>query len=281
VLAWGNASIRKALIALLALGAQVPSRGGAQPQAPATQAPPPVPAFLQGAYPQRETNPEAVARGRELYTVYGCSFCHGEDARGGSNGPSLLRSQLVQRDEKGETIASVVRNGVPNTPMVGFPLETNQLADLAEFLHSFPLDSRDPSRQRPETIVTGNARSGRRYFEEHCADCHSVTADLEDIASRYPDPFELQQHWLMPSPAPPIRVRVTTAGGTTTEGVLARIDEFVVSLTLDDGTPRSFARDGDVPRVVIDDPLAGHKDLLPVYTDPDIHNVTAYLVTLK
>jgi mono/diheme cytochrome c family protein len=258
----------------------VPALTLAQAQVPA-QAAPPVPAFLQGAYPQRVTDPEAVARGRELYTVYGCSFCHGADTRGGSNGPSLLRSQLVQRDQAGETIVGVVRNGVPNTPMVGFALEPDEIADLAEFLHSFPLDSRDPSRQRPETIVTGNARSGRRYFEEHCAECHSVTDDLEDVASRYPDPFELQQTWLMPSPAPPIRVRVTASDGATTEGVLARIDEFIVSLELDDGTPRSFGRAGDVPTVAIDDPLAGHKDLLPVYTDRDIHNVTAYLVTLK
>lgn len=267
---------RAALLACLPTLAQAQ----APAQAPQAQAPP-LPAFLQGAYPQRETDPEAVARGRELYNVYGCAFCHGADTRGGSNGPSLLRSQLVQRDEAGETIASVVRNGVPNTPMIGFALAPGEIADLAEFLHSFPLDSRDPSRQRPETIVTGNARAGRRYFDEHCGSCHAAAGDLQGIATKYPDPFDLQQTWLMPSPAPPIRVRVTTQDGETAEGVLARIDEFVVGLTLDGGTPRTFARDGDMPRVVIDDALAAHKDLLPVYTDADIHDVTAYLVTLK
>jgi mono/diheme cytochrome c family protein len=242
---------------------------------------PPLPAFLQGAYPARETDPAAVERGKALYDAYGCAFCHGPDTRGGNQGPSLLRSQLVQRDQVGETIGPVIRNGVPNTTMVGFALEPAQITDIAQFLHSFALDSRDPARQRPESIVTGNARAGRRYFDAHCAECHSVSEDLRGLAARYPDAIELQTTWLMPRNAPPTRVRVTLPDGEVTEGRLARIDEFVVSLALDDGTQRSFARLGSVPQVEIQDPLAAHKALLPVYTDQGIHNVTAYLVTIE
>ena len=248
-------------------------------QAPA-QAPAPLPAFLQGAYPARETNPAAVARGQALYEAYGCSFCHGADTRGGNQGPSLLRSQLVQRDRAGETIGPVIQNGVPSTTMVGFALEPEQIADIAEFLHSFALDSRDPARERPASIVTGNPRAGRRYFAAHCAECHSVGDDLRGVADRYPDPVELQTNWLMPRNPPPTRVRVTAPDGLATDGRLARIDEFVVSVALDDGTQRSFARVGSVPRVEIQDPLAAHKALLPEYTDSDIHDVTAYLATL-
>jgi mono/diheme cytochrome c family protein len=243
--------------------------------------PPPLPAFLQGAYPARETDPAAVERGKALYEAYGCAFCHGADTRGGNQGPSLLRSQLVQRDQAGETIGPVIRNGVPNTTMVGFALEPPQIADIAQFLHSFALDSRDPARQRPESIVTGNARAGRRYFEAHCAECHSVSEDLRGVAARYPDAVELQTNWLMPRNAPPTRVRVTAPDGEVAEGRLARIDEFVVSVALDDGTQRSFARDGADPQVEIQDPLAAHKTLLPVYTDSDIHDITAYLVTIE
>ncbi len=237
--------------------------------------------FLEAAYPQRVTDPAAVERGRELYSVYACAFCHGADTRGGNGGPSLLRSQLVQRDEAGETIADVILNGVPDTAMVGVSLRPEAIADIAEFLHSFELNSRDPTRQAPATIVTGNRRAGRRYFDARCGDCHSVTGDLQGIASRYPDPRNLQQAWLMPRMAAPITARVTTPRGDTTEGRLVRIDEFIVSLALRDGSERSFKRDGDVPTIAIDDPLTGHKDLLPVYTDPDIHNVTAYLVTIE
>jgi mono/diheme cytochrome c family protein len=252
----------------------------AQPQ-PQPQTTPSLPAFLQGAYKERVTNPEAVARGKALYDAYGCAFCHGPDTRGGNQGPSLLRSQLVQRDQAGETIGPVIRNGVPNTTMVGFALEPEQIADIAEFLHSFVLDSRDPARQRPASIVTGNPRAGRRYFDAHCAECHSVSEDLRGIAARYPDPVELQTSWLMPRNAPPTRVRVMAPDGEVTEGRLARIDEFVVSVALDDGTQRSFARAGAVPQVEIQDPLAAHKALLPRYSDPDIHDVTAYLVTIE
>jgi cytochrome c oxidase cbb3-type subunit 3 len=175
----------------------------------------------------------------------------------------------------------VIRNGVPNTTMVGFALEPEQIADVAEFLHSFGLDSRDPSRQRPTSIVTGNPRAGRRYFDAHCADCHSVSEDLRGFAARYPDPVELQTNWLMPRNPPPTRVRVIGSDGQATEGSLARIDEFVVGVALDDGTQRSFERVGNVPQVEIQDPLAAHKALLPIYTDSDIHNVTAYLVTIE
>jgi cytochrome c oxidase cbb3-type subunit 3 len=78
-----------------------------------------------------------------------------------------------------------------------------------------------------------------------------------------------------------VTVTVTPPNGQAVEGRLGRIDDFIVTLTMADGTPRSFRRDGDVPKVVINDPLAPHKKLLPTYTDTDIHNVTAYLATIK
>lgn len=250
---------------------------GAFAQAPAGGPP----SFIVDAYPRRVTDPEAVERGRLLYTAYGCAFCHGEDTRGGSGGPSLLRSQLVQRDRAGETIAGVIRAGVPDTLMVGLDLEQHEIADIAEFLHSFELSSRDPARNRPETIVTGDAAAGRSYFESQCAQCHSVTGDLSAIATRYADPRELQTNWLMPRNAPSRAVRVTTDAGEVVEGVLVRMDEFTVSLAQADGRQRSFRRvSSSEPQIEIENPLAAHERLLPVYTDADIHDVTAYLVTI-
>ena len=76
-------------------------------------------------------------------------------------------------------------------------------------------------------------------------------------------------------------VSVTPASGAKVEGHLDRIDDFIVVLTTADGVQRSFTRIGDVPKVEIRDPLEGHRNLLTVYTDKDIHDVTAYLVTLK
>jgi cytochrome c oxidase cbb3-type subunit 3 len=65
------------------------------------------------------------------------------------------------------------------------------------------------------------------------------------------------------------------------EGSLVRIDDFLVTVELADGTQRTFRRNGDVPKVAIQDPLKFHRDMLSQYTDKDIHDVTAYLVTLK
>jgi mono/diheme cytochrome c family protein len=245
----------------------------AEPESPA------LPPFIADAYRQRETDPEAVARGRALFQEYACNFCHGADIRGAAGGPSLLRSQLVQRDQQGELIGEVIRNGVQGTTMAAFALNADQIRDIAEFLHSFPLSSRDPARQRPETIVTGDAEAGRAYFAARCAGCHSTAGDLAGIASRITDPRELQQTWLMPDEAPPVSVTVATADRTTT-GTLVRIDEFRVTIELGDGSSQTFRRSGNDPLVTLDDPLQAHRDLLPQYTDPDIHNVTAYLVTI-
>jgi hypothetical protein len=146
---------------------------------------------------------------------------------------------------------------------------------------------------KPINILTGNAASGQTYFAAKCGRCHSVERDLKGLATRFPDPRTLQQWWLMPGgggrggpPAgaraiAPIRATITLPSGQKHEGRLARIDEFHVSITESDGTTRTFPRNGDAPKVDINDPLAAHKALLPVYTDKEIHDLTAYLATLK
>lgn len=259
------------------------------------QQPPPRPAGPPGGrapeYPSRVVDAAMAERGRAYYTAQ-CAFCHGADTRGAS-GPSLLRSQLVQDDRNGETIGQVVRDGRP--PMPKFDVTDAQLADLAAFLHSFTLNSRDPARNRPINILTGSAEAGQAYFAAKCGSCHSPDRDLKGIATRFSEPRALQQWWLLPggggggrggaSPGPaalqPVRATVTLPSGQQYLGRLARIDEFNVSLVENDGTTRTFARSADTPKVEINDPLARHKALLREYTDKDIHDVTAYLVTLK
>ena len=214
-----------------------------------------------------------------------CTFCHGADARGGSGGPNLIRAQLVLNDQKGELIGPVIREGREGMPK--FDLTQTQITDIANFIHSFKVGGYDVSRMTPPTIVTGDPKAGEAYFAKTCSGCHSVTGNLKGIASKITDAKRLQQTWLMPGggrggPATgtPVTVTVTT-GNTKVTGRLVRIDDFLVSLTEEDGTPRSFTRDGDTPKVELHDPLAGHRKLLATYTDKDIHDLTAYLVTIK
>jgi cytochrome c oxidase cbb3-type subunit 3 len=144
----------------------------------------------------------------------------------------------------------------------------------------------DVSRNRPETIVVGDRKAGETYFNSKCGSCHSATGDLKGLASKITDPRGLQQRWLLPAASAgpagtQVTVTVTLPSGQKLEGRLARIDDFTVSFTEADGTPRTVRRDGDTPRVEVHDSIQAHRDLLHVYTDKDIHNVTAYLVTLK
>jgi cytochrome c oxidase cbb3-type subunit 3 len=79
----------------------------------------------------------------------------------------------------------------------------------------------------------------------------------------------------------PTTVTVTMASGQQYQGELVRYDDFIVVLRQADGVRRSFGRKGDEPGVEIHDPAEAHLRLLPNYADKDIHDVTAYLVTLK
>ncbi len=245
------------------------------------------------AYPQHAPgDPAAIDRGKAIYGVQ-CAFCHGSDARGGEGGPNLLRSELVLNDKKGELIAPVVQNGRVDAGMPKFPLTNAQIEDIAAFVHSFRVGGYDISRNKPVTILVGDAKAGQAYFQQKCASCHSVTGDLKGIGSKFEDPKLLQNYFLIPgggrggfgggapSNIPPTTVTVTYSGGQKLEGRLNRVDDFVVVLTQADGTQRTVRRDGDTPNVEIHDPLKPHKDLLPVYTDKNIHDLTAYLVTVK
>lgn len=244
------------------------------------------------AFPQHPPqDPAAVARGQATYGV-NCQFCHGGDARGGEGGPNLLRAEIVLNDQKGELIAPVIQNGRIDQGMPKFPMTEAQIADIAAFLHNFRVAGYDASRMKPPTIVVGDAAAGEAYFKTKCASCHSVTGDLKGIGAKFAEPRDLQQLFVMPggggrgrgaapSNVPPTTVTVTLAQGKKVEGRLVRVDDFIVTLADADGTQQTFRRDGDKPKVEIHDPLQPHKDLLRVYSDKDIHNVTAYLVTVK
>jgi mono/diheme cytochrome c family protein len=239
-------------------------------------------------YPQRPpADPAVLERGKAFFNA-NCAPCHGVDARGGNNGgPNLLRSQLVLSDQSGELIADVVQKGRPGTAMAPFNLSRAQISDIATFIHSFRVGGYDISRDQPKTIVVGNAATGQTVFRSKCAACHSATGDLKGIGTRFPDAKDLQQTWLMPSSgrggrgAAPTTAIVTLPSGQKVEGRLVRIDDFIVTVALADGTERTFARTGESPGVETHDPLQRHRDLLANYTDEEIHDVTAYLASIK
>src|SRR5437899_11751185 len=271
---------------------------------PPAQAPPrPAPAIQAGRggnrapdYPVRPPAPlEQVAHGQEVFKS-NCSFCHGSDGRGGETGPNLVRAQLVLADQRGELITPIVQNGIPAQGMPKFSLTATDIAAIAAWLHSQPLSDRGA----PSTldILVGNAKEGEAYFNGAggCTQCHSATGDLAGIGSRY-EPKTIQNLIVSggggrgrrrsAGAAPPVKapppttVTVTLPSGRRVQGELDHLSAFVVALRDSDGTYHSFARHDSIPKVVVTNPLQWHIDRIPQWRDADIHDVTAYLVTLK
>jgi len=212
-----------------------------------------------------------------------CGFCHGQDARGAS-GPDLIRSSLVNHDVNGNLIGQVVHNGRPEKGMPAFQLPDAQIQQIADFLHAqsklaSSISQRVPTEYPLEKLLVGNADAGKDYFNGagHCAQCHSPTGDLNHIASKY-KPLELQSRIAYPYGANPTTT-VTTAAGQQFTGEQIYADEFLITLRLSDGTQRTWMRHGN--QIAVKDPLAAHVELLSQYTDKDIHDLFAYLETLK
>src|SRR5580704_6528025 len=240
-------------------------------------------------------DPAQIARGKTLYGI-NCTGCHGADLRGGDlGGPNLLRSQIALTDRDGELIVPIIQGSRQNQGMPAIDVSAEDAKALAAYVRSVEetigRQGMPPGAQAPPSILVGNAAEGQAFFAAKCASCHSPTGDLNGIASKISDPKALQNTWVAgggrggrgatQSAARTATVTVTQPSGETVSGRLVRIDDFLVSVGLDDGTVRTFRRSGDTPKVEVHDPMKAHRDLLSVYTDKDMHDVTAYLVTLK
>jgi cytochrome c oxidase cbb3-type subunit III len=235
-------------------------------------------------------DPAAVERGQKLL-VAECGFCHGSTARGGSSGPDLTRSELVANDENGTQLGDFLRVGRPDRGMPKFDLTNAQVSDLATYLHSTIYQAASRRTYKILDVLVGDAKAGEAFFygAGKCGTCHSTQLDLRGVGAKY-EPVALQQRMLMPRgalPGPPytdpnaIKVTVSPPTGESAHGALVRLTDFEVTLYDAQGRMQSWLRNGDVPRVVVTDPLQGHMDMLPRWTDTDMHNVTAYLATLK
>jgi cytochrome c oxidase cbb3-type subunit III len=306
---------------LVPLAQTQPPAGQTPPPPPATQEgvpqPPPNPEQGEHRGPPRPNFPQqqrkladaaVIARGKGLYES-NCAACHGIDLRGGQQGgPNLLRSQLVLGDKDGEQIMPVVQRGRPNPragapPMPPFPLPPDDIKAIAEYFHSVlalaGAQGRPPEGEvvPPERVLVGDAAAGQAYFSATCATCHSVDGDLKALASRVRDPRELQDLWVSGGRGrggrgadaeggdtmqrQPVTVTVTPASGPPLEGRLVRVDDFTVSLILADGTRKTFVRTATGLKVVVHDPAEAHRKLVSALAEKDMHNVTAYLWTLR
>jgi cytochrome c oxidase cbb3-type subunit 3 len=234
------------------------------------------------AKPQADAdNKTAAERGRKQFEQ-SCGFCHGADATG-ARGPDLLRSPLVAHDLKGNQIGPVIRQGRPDKGMPAMPLSDAEILDVAAFLHARAAEALSsasvPKAYPVEKLLTGNAEAGKTFFKGAggCNKCHSVTGDLAGVASKH-SPIDLEARMLYPEGKHPTAV-VTLPSGEQVQGEVRHADDFVIAVRDASGWYRSFQRDR--VKVELQDPLAAHRELLEKLTQADVHNLFAYLETLK
>lgn len=226
--------------------------------------------------------PELVKSGEAVYQQ-NCTFCHGRDAGGGETGPDLTHSELVASDMNGDKIGNVVRNGRVEKGMPRFNLADAEMAGLVAFIHEQKAKAASQVGGRRgvdvKDLQTGSVEAGRQYFNGAgtCSQCHSATGDLADVASRY-EGLKLMQRMLYPKDSP-AKITVTLSSGKTVSGTLAYHDEFTVGLRDASGWYQSWP--AAQVKYKIDAPAEIHADLLAKYTDDDIHNLMAYLQTLR
>jgi cytochrome c oxidase cbb3-type subunit 3 len=250
---------------------------------------------LNGAPLDRHVvDPEAANRGRAVW-VAECIECHGTSARGTDKGKNLIQSDMVLHDRYGSTLVPFLAKGHPmQSGRKSSSLSQAQVADLSHFIHEQVYDTlRGSPIFQPQQLLTGDAKAGEAWFNGagKCSTCHSATGDLKGIGSRY-DTATLQGRFLFPrggggrggrgggGGGKQLTLTITPPNGPAVTGAPVVFDDFDVSVRDDKGEVHAFTRSPQL-KVVRNDPFAMHDQLLDVYTDKNMHDMLAYLVTLK
>lgn len=224
----------------------------------------------------------AAALGAPLFQQ-NCAFCHGPLGRG-AIAPSLITSDMVLDDNHGEHLVPFLKKGRPEKGMPAFAaVSDDQLRDIAEFLHLQVEGVANRGAYHVLNILVGNAAQGHAYVAAHCASCHSL-AGFAHIAGRFRSPDQLQREWVWPArsedPALAITAKVRLPNGGTFQGRVTEVSDFRITLVDREGHTHAIGR---TPGVQVDmrDPLAAHQEMIMTLTNDAMHDVTAYLETLR
>jgi cytochrome c oxidase cbb3-type subunit 3 len=241
---------------------------------------------------------DVLVRGKGLYEA-NCASCHSVDLRGGEKGTNLLRSGIALTDQHGELVGAAVAKHTPALTLI--PADTVAIAEYIHSVHATMGGQGSPPGRNPTNVdlkvLVGDARAGEGEFSARCAGCHTGAKSLNGIGSKISDPRALQNAWFVGSSSTfgggrgggggaGSQATVTMANGTKLEGTLVLKNDFLVVLTLPDGTRKSIARTDGVPKVDVQDPKDAHKGMAMklIFEDPEnkkMHDITAYLATLK
>jgi cytochrome c oxidase cbb3-type subunit 3 len=239
-------------------------------------------------------------KGREIWAQQ-CVSCHGSQARGSETGPNIIRSEVVNNDRSspkpGSVLGPYLKKGHHT---VSGALTDDQIVAIAHFVRQRVNDTmRGSPIFVPGDVLTGDPKAGEAFFNGAggCTACHNATSrNLAGVRSRVINTVDLQQRMLFPmmtgrgrgrrgAPPPPPNpnaetVTITPASGQPMSGVLVAQDSFYVTLRDASGQVRVVKRAPGV-KVAVTNPMQAHIDLLDRLTDKNIHDLVAYLETLK
>ena len=248
-------------------------------------------------------------RGRALWASH-CIDCHGSQARGSDTGPNIIRTRTVNFDRSAAVAGSVLgpflkANHPTQSKKPSSSFNDDEIVALAHFLRERVNETmRSSALFTVGNIVVGDPKAGEAYFngEGGCATCHNATTrSLAGIATRILAPVDLQQRMLFPGgggrgrggrggrggpPGAPavnpnaVTATITSGSGPSLSGVLVEESDFYVTLRESDGTIRVVRRTPGM-KVAKTVPLQAHIDLLDRITDKQIHDLVAYLETMK
>jgi cytochrome c oxidase cbb3-type subunit III len=229
-----------------------------------------------------EPDKAAAKRGEPLFQR-NCAFCHGRQARG-ATGSNLITSDEVLGDDHGEHLGPFLKRGRPANGMPAFAtMSGDQLKDIAEYLHLLVEDVANRGTYQVLNILVGNAAQGKDYVTAHCMSCHTAETFVH-IASQYRSPVQLQRGWIWPTrngdSSLSATATVRTPDGRIAAGRVAQVTDFRITLVDSAGQMHVIDREPGV-EMQIKDPLAAHQELIMTLTNADMHNVTAYLETLR
>lgn len=172
-------------------------------------------------------------------------------------------------------------------------VKDDELKSLVAFIHTqmdkFAELGGGRRSVEPADLATGNATAGREYFngQGKCSSCHSATGDLAGIGTRLVG-LNLLRRMLYPgggfggsgnSGKNQAKATITLASGQTLAEPVAAEDQFTITVLDASGARQTYQK--SAVKVKVEDPLSAHFDQLGKYTDADMHNVYAYLETLK
>jgi cytochrome c oxidase cbb3-type subunit 3 len=228
---------------------------------------------------------QSVARGKTVFAKQ-CAACHAENAAGTSKGANLMRSTLVRHDADGSAVKAVIEAGKSHGSLKAMQMSAADSNDVVAYIE-WAVQNYDrtsagapPQSYPPSKLLVGSAEVGKAFFNGAggCTKCHSPAGDLAGIGSKY-SPLDLQSRFLMPKTRRPLMATVSTAAGEKVSGRVLVLNNFDVSIQ--DANGQTHKWPANSVKVETEDPLEAHRELLSKYTDADVHNMLAYLVTLK